>query len=64
MNLGTVKWAQCDKTQSRELHVCSYMYVSAVYYKYCTEQTIFPLTVQTITIAPMNDVYLREMDAL
>ena len=25
MNLSTVKWAQWDKTQSRELLVCSYV---------------------------------------
>ena len=25
MNLHTVKWAQCDKTQSRELFVCFYV---------------------------------------
>ena len=58
MNLSTVKWAQWDKTQSRELLVCSYVCAShcaqllhTILHR--TDLIIFPLTLQTITTAPM-----------
>jgi len=58
MNLSTVKWAQLDKTQSRELYLCSYVcalhcaqLVHTILHR--TDLIIFPLALQTITIAPM-----------
>jgi len=61
MNLSTVKWAQCDKTQSRELLVCSYVCVShcaqllhTILHR--TDLIIFPLTLQTITTALMMSI--------
>ena len=54
MNLNTVKWAQWDKTQSRELLVCSYVcalhcaqLLHTILHK--TDLIVFPLTLQTIT---------------
>ena len=62
MNLRTVKWAQWDKTQSRELLVCSYVCAShcaqllrTILHR--TELIIFSLTLQTITIAPMTSIW-------
>jgi len=61
MNLSTEKWAQCDKTQFRELLVCSY--VCAVHcvqllhtILHRTDLIIFPLALQTITTAPMMSI--------
>jgi len=61
MNLSTVKWAQWDKTQSRELLVCSY--VCAVYCVHLlhtilhrTDLIIFPLALQTIITALMMSI--------
>ena len=55
MNLSKVKWAQWDKTQSRELLVCSYVCAShcaqllhTILHR--TDLIVFPLTLQTITI--------------
>ena len=63
MNLSTVKWALWDKTQSRELLVCSY--VCAVHcvqllhtILHRTDLTIFPLALQTITTAPMMSPHI------
>jgi len=62
MNLSTVKWAQWDKTQSRELLVCSYVCASqcaqllhTILYR--TDLIVFPLTLQTITTAPMMSIW-------
>ena len=62
MNLSTVKWAQWVKTQSRELLVCSYVCAShcaqllrTILHR--TDLIIFPLTLQTITIAPMMSTW-------
>jgi len=62
MNLSTVKWAQWDKNQSRELLVCSY--VCAVHcvqlsqtILHRTDLIIFPLALQTITIALMMSIW-------
>ena len=56
---STVKWAQWDKTQSRELLVCSYVCAShgcaqllhTILHR--TDLIVFLLTLQTITTAPM-----------
>jgi len=51
MNLRTVKWAQWDKTQSRELlglFICAQLLHTILDR---TDLIIFPLTLQTITIA-------------
>ena len=49
MNLSTVKWAQWDKTQSRELLVCSYVCaLHCAQLLHRTDLIIFPLTLQTI----------------
>jgi len=62
MNLSTVKWAKWDKTQSRELLVCSYVCASdcaqllhTILHR--TDLTVFPLTLQTITTAPMMSIW-------
>ena len=63
MNLSTVKWAhQWDKTQSRELLVCSYVcalhcaqLLHTILHR--TDLIVFPLTLQTITIAPMLSIW-------
>jgi len=39
MNLSTVKWAQRDKTQSRELLCVCIAFVHNCCAQYCTEQT-------------------------
>jgi len=61
MNLSTVKWAQCDKTRSRELLVCSYVCAShsaqllhTILHR--TDLIVFPRTLQTITTAPMMSI--------
>ena len=57
MNLSTVKWAQWDKTQSRELLglficVCALHCAQLLHtILHGTDLIIFPLTLQTITIA-------------
>ena len=62
MNLSTVKWAQWDKTQSRELLVCSYVcashcaqFLHTILHR--TDLIVFPLTLQTITTAPMMSIW-------
>ena len=62
MNLSTVKWAQWDQTQSRELLVCSYVCSShcaqllhTILHR--TDVIIFPLTLQTITTAAMMSIW-------
>jgi len=62
MNPSTVKWAQWDKTQSRELLVCSYvcaLHCAQLLYTilHRTDLIIFPLTLQTITTAPMMSIW-------
>jgi len=61
MNLSTVKWAQWDKTQSRELlsqFICA-LHCAQVLRTilHTTDLIIFPLTLQTFTIAPMMSVW-------
>ena len=64
MNLHTVKWAQCDKTQSRELLglficVCSSLCTIVAHNNtilHRTDLIIFPLALQTITTAPMMSI--------
>ena len=62
MNLSTVKWVQWDKTQSRELLVCSYVCAShcaqllhTILHR--TDLIVSPLTLQTITTAPMMSIW-------
>jgi len=62
MNLSTVKWAQWDKTQSRDLLVCSYVcalhcaqLLHTILHR--TDLIIFPLTLQTITTSPMMSIW-------
>jgi len=57
-----VKWAQWDKTQSRELLVCWYVCAShcaqllhTILHR--TDLTVFPLTFQTITTARMMSIW-------
>jgi len=61
MNLSTVKWAQWDKTQSRELLVCSYVCAlhcaQFLHTMHRTDVIVFPLTLQTITTAPMMSIW-------
>jgi len=62
MNLSTVKWAQWDKTQSRELLVCSYvcaLHCAQLLHTilHWTDLIIFPLTLQTTTMAPMMSIW-------
>ena len=59
---STVKWAQWDKTQSRELTVCSYVCAShcaqllhTILHR--TDLIVFPLTLQTITTSPMMSIW-------
>ena len=61
---STVKWAQWDKTQSRELLVCSYVcalhcaqLLHTILHE--TDLIIFPLTLQTTTIAPMISTWRK-----
>ena len=57
MNLSTVKWAQCDKTQSRELlvlFICALHCVQLLHtILHRTDLIIFPVTLQTTTISVM-----------
>jgi len=62
MNLSTVKWAQWDKIQSRELLVCSYVcalhcaqLLHTILHR--TDLIVAPLTLQTITSAPMMSIW-------
>jgi len=49
MNLSTVKWAQLDKTQSRELLVCSYACaLHCAQLLHTTDLIIFPLIITII----------------
>jgi len=62
MNLSTVKWAQLDKTQSRELLglficVCIALCTIVAHNIAQNRLIIFPLTLQTITIAPMMSIW-------
>jgi len=64
MSLSTVKWAQWDKTQSRELLglficVCSSLCIIQLLHTilHSTDLTIFPLALQTITVAPMMSIW-------
>ena len=59
---STVKWAQWDKTQSRELLVCSYVCAShcaqllhTILHR--TDLIVFHLTLQTIAIAPTMTIW-------
>ena len=59
MNLSTVKWAQWDKTQSRELLevcVCIALCTIVAHNIAQNKPDNFPLTLQTITIAPMISI--------
>ena len=58
MNLSTVKWAQWDKTQSRELlglFICVCSSLCTILHR--TDLIIFPLALQTITTAPMMAIW-------
>jgi len=61
MNLSTGKWAQWDKTQSWELlglFICVCIApctIDTILHR--THLIIFPLTLQTITIAPMMSIW-------
>jgi len=62
MNLSTVKWAHWERTQSRELSVCSNVCAShcaqllhTILHR--TDLIVFPLTLQTITTAPMMSIW-------
>jgi len=62
MNLSTVKLAQWDKTQSRELLglflcVCIALCTIVAHIFDRTDLIIFPLTLQTITIATMTSTW-------
>jgi len=62
MSLSTVKWAQWNKTQSRELLglfiVCALQCAQLLHtILHRTGLIIFPLTLQTITIAPMMSIW-------
>ena len=62
MNLSTVKWAQWDKTHSRELLgpficVCTALCTIVAHNIAQTDLIIFPLTLQTITIAAMMSIW-------
>jgi len=61
MNLSTVKWAQWDKTQSRELlglFMCAVYCVQLLHtILHRTYLIIFPLALQTITTAPMMSIW-------
>jgi len=62
MNLCTVKWAQRDKTQSRELLglficLCALHCAQLLHtILHRTDLIIFPLSLQTIIIAPMMSI--------
>jgi len=62
MNLSTVKWAQWDKTQSRELLglficVCIELCTIVAHNTAQNRRDNFPSTLQTITIAPMMSIW-------
>ena len=64
MNLNRLKWAQWDKTQSRELLglficVCIALHCAQLLHTilHRTDLIIFPLTLQTITVAPMMSIW-------
>ena len=64
MILSTVKWAQWDKTQSREMLdlficVCIALCTIVAHNVQCCRRDliIFPLTIQTLTIAPMMSIW-------
>jgi len=70
INLSTVEWAQWDKTQSKELLVlficvCIALCTIVAHSIAQTDLIIFPLTLQTITIALMmcllNPEYLSDV---
>jgi len=69
MSLSTVKWAQWDKTQSRDLLVCSYVcalhsaqLLHTILHR--TDLIIFPLTLQTIATSPMMSIWGKEGEFL
>ena len=62
MNLSTVKWAQWDKTQSRELLVlficvCTSLCTLVAHNTAQNRPDNFPLALQTITTAPMMSIW-------
>jgi len=62
MNLSTVKWAQWDKTQSRELLsmficVCIALYIIVAHNIAQNRPDNFPSYPQTITIVPMMSIW-------
>ena len=58
MNLSTVKWAQWDKTQSRELLGLFILCAShCAQLLHRTNLIVIPLTLQTITTAPMMSIW-------
>jgi len=62
MNLSTVKWAQWDKAHSRDLLgpficVCIALCTIVAHILHRTDPIIFPLTTQTITIAPTMSIW-------
>jgi len=65
MNLSTVMWVLWDKTQSRELLVlfmcvCSSLCIQLLHtILHRTDLIIFPLAIQTITIAPMMSIWWK-----
>jgi len=64
MNLSKVKWTQWDKTQSRELLglficVCIALCTIAAHNIAQNRPDNFPLTLQTITIAPMMSIWAK-----
>jgi len=59
---STVKWAQWDKTQSRQLLVCSYvcaLHCAQLLHKilHRTDLIVFQLTLQSITTSPMMSIW-------
>jgi len=68
IHLSTVKWAQWDKTQSRELlglFMCVHCTVHNCCTEYCPARSdliIFPPTLQTITIAPMMSIWGKRVN--
>jgi len=61
-NLSTVKWAQWNKTKSRELLgliicACSSLCTIVAHNSAQNRLDIFPLALQTITIAPMMSIW-------
>ena len=67
MNLSTVKWAQWDKTQSRELlglFICVCIALCAIVAHNIAQNKPdnFPSSLQTITIAPMMSIWGKGVD--